>query len=77
MLVHKYRTQYSGASYCNDSTKVAQVNYSSAKNFSRGGIQFCVSANGEVVYYPNGNNIHPYRIHTGDMLPILQGHYEK
>jgi DNA excision repair protein ERCC-8 len=53
------------------------VNYSGTKNDSKCGNQLGISNNGDVVFHPNGNFVHSYRIHTGELVASLQGHYER
>ena len=36
-----------------------------------------VSSNGKFVFHPNGNSIHVYNIHTGELVHLLQAHYDK
>ena len=36
-----------------------------------------VSNNGMLVYHPNGSVIHAYNIQSGELVGILQGHFDK
>jgi DNA excision repair protein ERCC-8 len=53
------------------------VNYPNIQNSGINSIQIAASLNGKVVYHPVKQGIHSYDIHTGELLSVMQGHFEK